>query len=69
MGCKRFAVGNDIRLGFDTAKVVPGIVAKEECGLKVVQCLSDWADGASFPEQGFTLSVVALKKEDGMWVG
>ena len=60
--------GNDIRLGVDTANVVPNIVAKQECCSKACQATADWADGATFLQPSFALSVVALKEEDGMQV-
>ena len=61
-------IGNDIRLGVNAIEMVHGIVAEEECSLKACQCTANRADGASFLEPGFILSIVALKEEDGMWV-
>ena len=62
-------VGNDISHGIDVAKVVLNIVAKEEHGFKACQGMANWADGETFLEPSFPLSVFALEEEDVMQVG
>ena len=62
-------VSNDIRLGVNTTKVVPNVVAEEESSLKVCQGASGWADSVTILEPVFALSVVTLKEKDGMRVG
>ena len=59
-------IGNNTRLGVDVAKVVPDVVAEEECGLNAHQGAFNWAHGATFLEPGFALNVVTLEEEDWM---